>query len=274
MILQRPQVTAEMGPDDVDWAEAMASADAGRARDRRGDRPALHPLHLRHHGEAQGRGARQRRLRGGDGLDDAQRLRRRTGRDDLHRVRRRLGRRALLHRVRAADRRRDDDHLRGQARRHAGRRAVLAGRSPSTARKRCSPRPRRSGRSRRRTRRARCWASTTCPHCEYLFLAGERLDPETYHWASDLLGIPVIDHWWQTETGWAIVANPAGHGAAADQAGLAHEADARLGRARRRHLGARRYRPARTARSSSSCRCRPARCRPCGTTTSATCGRT
>ncbi len=44
----------------------------------------------------------------------------------------------------------------------------------------------------------------------YLFLAGERLDPETYRWASDLLDIPVIDHWWQTETGWPIVANPAG----------------------------------------------------------------
>ena len=40
-----------------------------------------------------------------------------------------------------------------------------------------------------------------------LFLAGERLDPETYHWASDRLGVPVVDHWWQTETGWAIVAN-------------------------------------------------------------------
>ncbi|MEV1294967.1 propionyl-CoA synthetase [Pseudonocardia sp. NPDC049635] len=44
----------------------------------------------------------------------------------------------------------------------------------------------------------------------YLFLAGERLDPETYRWASNLLGIPVIDHWWQTETGWPIAANPAG----------------------------------------------------------------
>ena len=41
----------------------------------------------------------------------------------------------------------------------------------------------------------------------YLFLAGERLDPDTYHWASDLLNKPVIDHWWQTETGWAIAAN-------------------------------------------------------------------
>ena len=42
---------------------------------------------------------------------------------------------------------------------------------------------------------------------EYLFLAGERLDPETYSWASALLKVPVIDHWWQTETGWPIAAN-------------------------------------------------------------------
>lgn len=45
---------------------------------------------------------------------------------------------------------------------------------------------------------------------EALFLAGERLDTETYHWANDGLDCPVIDHWWQTETGWAIVANPRG----------------------------------------------------------------
>ncbi|NNF46550.1 MAG: propionyl-CoA synthetase [Desulfofustis sp.] len=42
---------------------------------------------------------------------------------------------------------------------------------------------------------------------ECLYLAGERLDPDTYFWASNLLKVPVIDHWWQTETGWAIVAN-------------------------------------------------------------------
>ena len=40
-----------------------------------------------------------------------------------------------------------------------------------------------------------------------LFLAGERLDPDTYHWASEKSGVPVIDHWWQTETGWPIAAN-------------------------------------------------------------------
>jgi propionyl-CoA synthetase len=42
---------------------------------------------------------------------------------------------------------------------------------------------------------------------DYLFLAGERLDPETYRWAGELLGIPVVDHWWQTETGWAVAAD-------------------------------------------------------------------
>ncbi len=44
----------------------------------------------------------------------------------------------------------------------------------------------------------------------YLFLAGERLDPDTYYWATDLLKKPVIDHWWQTETGWPIAANCVG----------------------------------------------------------------
>ncbi|UCE90576.1 MAG: propionyl-CoA synthetase, partial [Pseudomonadota bacterium] len=56
------------------------------------------------------------------------------------------------------------------------------------------------------------------PHGEYickydlsqfrsLFLAGERCDPDTLTWAQGLLGVPVIDHWWQTETGWAVGAN-------------------------------------------------------------------
>ena len=43
-----------------------------------------------------------------------------------------------------------------------------------------------------------------------LFLAGERADPETVKWAQEHLGVPVIDHWWQTETGWAIAGNPLG----------------------------------------------------------------
>ncbi|MFN3657536.1 MAG: propionyl-CoA synthetase [Pseudolabrys sp.] len=46
-----------------------------------------------------------------------------------------------------------------------------------------------------------------------LFLAGERADPPTIQWAEDLLNVPVIDHWWQTETGWCIAGNPVGLGA-------------------------------------------------------------
>ncbi|MGI5237372.1 propionyl-CoA synthetase [Dactylosporangium sp. CA-139066] len=43
-----------------------------------------------------------------------------------------------------------------------------------------------------------------------LFMAGERLDPQTYEWAGERLGVPVIDNWWQTETGWPIAASPRG----------------------------------------------------------------
>ena len=43
-----------------------------------------------------------------------------------------------------------------------------------------------------------------------LFLAGERADPDTIQWAERMLNVPVIDHWWQTETGWAIASNPMG----------------------------------------------------------------
>ncbi|MFQ6549696.1 propionyl-CoA synthetase [Aestuariibius sp. 2305UL40-4] len=45
-----------------------------------------------------------------------------------------------------------------------------------------------------------------------LFLAGERADPDTIEWAERLLGVPVIDHWWQTETGYTIAGNPLGLG--------------------------------------------------------------
>jgi propionyl-CoA synthetase len=43
-----------------------------------------------------------------------------------------------------------------------------------------------------------------------LFLAGERCDPDTLHWAERTLGVPVIDHWWQTESGWPMASNPIG----------------------------------------------------------------
>jgi len=49
-------------------------------------------------------------------------------------------------------------------------------------------------------------------HLQALFLAGERADPDTINWAGRHLNVPVIDHWWQTETGYAIAANPLGLG--------------------------------------------------------------
>ena len=44
-------------------------------------------------------------------------------------------------------------------------------------------------------------------HLKYQFLAGERCDPDTLKWCEEKLGVPTIDHWWQTETGWSIAAN-------------------------------------------------------------------
>lgn len=54
---------------------------------------------------------------------------------------------------------------------------------------------------------------------QYLFVAGERLDPPTLRWLQDHVDVPVIDHWWQTETGWAICANMVSMGLQATRAG-------------------------------------------------------
>ncbi len=54
---------------------------------------------------------------------------------------------------------------------------------------------------------SKCLKQYDLSKLKYIFMAGERLDPPTYHWVKDLLGLPVVDHWWQTETGWAICAN-------------------------------------------------------------------
>ena len=108
-----------------------------------------------------------------------------------------------------------------------------------------------------------------------LFLAGERADPPTVAWAEEQLRVPVIDHWWQTETGWPIGANCLGIEQTAGQARLVHPRRAGLGRAgaggRGGRRGARDASRARSARWRSSCRCRPAPCRPCGSRTSASC---
>ncbi len=67
-----------------------------------------------------------------------------------------------------------------------------------------------------------------------LFLAGERCDPDTLHWAEQQLNVPVIDHWWQTETGWPIVANCLGIEKFPVKARFRDQARARVRRARTR----------------------------------------
>ena len=59
---------------------------------------------------------------------------------------------------------------------------------------------------------AKLLAQHDLSHFRALFLAGERADPPTLAWAEEVLKVPVIDHWWQTETGWCIAGNPLGLG--------------------------------------------------------------
>jgi propionyl-CoA synthetase len=54
------------------------------------------------------------------------------------------------------------------------------------------------------------FANYDLPHLKSIFLAGERADPDTIKWLGNMTGLPVIDHWWQTETGYAIAGNPMG----------------------------------------------------------------
>ena len=60
--------------------------------------------------------------------------------------------------------------------------------------------------------RAELAAQYDLSQLERLYLAGERLDPPTWEWLHEHIRRPVLDHWWQTETGWAVAANPAGYG--------------------------------------------------------------
>ncbi len=219
-----------IGPKPSPRRAPMGAAAACVPRSR--DRSALRALHLGHDRKAQGRRARQRRPHGRAQMVDEEHLRRRTRRGVLGRLRRRLGGRPFLHRLRAASARLHHDPLRGKAGRHARCGRVLAGHRRARRRRRCSPRRPRSARSRRRIRAPRYSQRYDLSRFRALFLAGERADPDTVQWAERILGVPVIDHWWQTETGWPIAGNPA--------------------------------RPRRSCRSSTArrpCRCRATTCR-------------
>ncbi len=98
--------------------------------------------------------------------------------------------------------------------------------------------------------------------------------PDTIEWAQRHLGVPVIDHWWQTETGWAIAANPVGIELLPVKLGSptvampGYEVRDPVGGGRRRS------RRASSARWRSGCRCRRGRCRRSGTPRSGSCDRT
>jgi propionyl-CoA synthetase len=96
-----------------------------------------------------------------------------------------------------------------------------------------------------------------------LFLAGERCDPDTLHWAEERLDVPVIDHWWQTETGWPIGANCVGLGALPVRARNRSRATTCASSTTR----ATKCRPGKSATSPSACRCRRDVCRRSGSAT-------
>lgn len=101
-----------------------------------------------------------------------------------------------------------------------------------------------------------------------LFLAGERADPDSVAWAERALERPVIDHWWQTETGWAIAGNPLG----LERLPVKYGSTAKPMPGYDLHVldeAGKPVPPVRWAPSPSSCRCRRAACRPSGAPTSA-----
>ena len=149
----------------------------------RGDRSALHPLHVRHDGDAEGHRARQRRPRRRAGVVDGRRLRRAARRGLLGGVGHRLGRRPLLHRLRAAAARLHDGPVRGQAGRHAGRRRLLAGLRRARGERAVHGADGDPGDQARGPARRSWRPATTCRRLRTLFLAGERCDPDTLHWA-------------------------------------------------------------------------------------------
>ena len=101
-----------------------------------------------------------------------------------------------------------------------------------------------------------------------LFLAGERADPDTIIWAQEHLDVPVIDHWWQTETGWTIAGNPIGLGMPCRSRSARPRSPCRAMTSACSTMPATKCRTARSAISFASCRWRRATCRRYGTPTS------
>ena len=256
---------------DLDWARGHGRRRARRVRAGGRHRSALHPLHLGHHRPAQGRGARQRRPRGGA---PAARWRTiyDTGPGEVYWAASDIGWvvghsyivyaplltgcTTILYEGKPV----------GTPDPGAFWRVIVAARRAG----RCSPRPPRSAPSRRRTRPASTCAGHDISGFRCLFLAGERLDPDTYHWAARPPGRAGDRPLVADRDGLADRGQLHGPRAAAGEAGLAHQAGAGLRRAHPRRRGRARARPPGGLGGRSACRSLPGPCRRSGTTTTAT----
>ena len=166
------------------------------------DPPELHALHQRHDRPPEGRAARHRRLRGGAGGEHEAHLLRPRRRDLLLDQRHRLGRRPQLHRLRAADRRHGDDPVRRPADPARRRHLVAAGREVPGHRDvhRADRDPRAEEAGPEVPAR-----STTCRACARCSSPASRSTSRPRRGSPTAIGKPVIDNYWQTESGWPIL---------------------------------------------------------------------
>ena len=275
VVLQRPQAAAAMTrAARPRLARAGRRRRARRVRAGRGHRPALRALHLGHDRQAQGRRARQRRPRGRPAVVDGEHLRRRaaatcggppptsagssaTPTSSTRRcwwARRRCSTRASRSARRTPARS-------GGSSREYGVQALFTAPTAIRAVKKEDPDGARL-------------AEHDVSSLRTLFLAGERLDPDTWEWADRAARRPGHRPLVADRDRLADRRQPARARADADQARVADRAGARLRRAGARPVRQRGRRRAPRARSASSCRCRPAPCRRCGATTTGSSRRT